>query len=104
MMNKIINKHFKKKYSYDHEETLRTLINTMLKKHNVDFDYVKENQTINGTPWFQYFTWTTTEEKEFKDFFIKHLTTKCSPPMSKHRVEKEFSWFNLMYGLKIKDE
>ena len=93
-MKRIINKLFKKKYPYDHEETLKTLINTMLKQHNVDFDYVKKNKTINGVPWYEHFTWTIAEEKEFKDFFIKHLITECSPAIPKHEIEKEFNWFN----------
>lgn len=79
------------------EKFIKTVINKMLNKHNVDYDYVKDNPEIEGVPWYQHYTMTTQEELELEKFFIS-LYKKMKLGS---RSEKEWAWFNLMYGLKI---
>lgn len=90
-----------KKYPYDSEETGKVLINKMLEKHKVDVEYVKANPTIEGIPWYQYYTFTEEEHQQWKDFFINYVMKECKPKQNKKDAEKKFMWFDMMWGLKI---
>lgn len=48
-----------------HDIVFKYLVNKMLKIHNVDYDYVVNNQTIEDKPWFQHYTWTEEQEARF---------------------------------------
>lgn len=79
------------------------LINKELEKYNVTVDDIKcQEGVIDGKNWFQYYTFDNEEEfLSWKNFCINFLTTKVSPKLTKKSAEKEFMWFNLMYGLKV---
>lgn len=81
------------------EAFIKKVINKMLEKHNVDFDYVKDNPEIDGNQWYEHFTHTEKDEEELKKYYIKNHYYKDSKVS-----EKEWSWFNLMWGLKIKNK
>ena len=49
-------------------------------------------------PWYSKYTWTEGEETEFKRWFVRKLVRNGWP---KGIAEKEWLWFNLMYGLRI---
>lgn len=85
-------------------EATKILINKMLEKYNVDYDYIFDNQEIDGVPWYQYYTWTQEESDKYKEFFIDFLRHNIKPKFLKKQAIREWDWFNLMYGLKIKDE
>ena len=83
------------------------LIDKMLegKIDNVDdrYQYVLDNSyDENGTPWFVKYTWSEDEEKQFKDFFVNTLVNNTTPRFTVSMAEKEWAYFNLMYGLKKK--
>jgi hypothetical protein len=86
---------------YKRGEVVKVLIDKMLEPFNSSFDEVQANPEIEGKPWFQYYTFKTLEDFEkFKEFFILTFTKNTRPAFTKSQAEKEFSWFNLMYGLK----
>ena len=84
---------------YTKEKLVTLFINKQLKKYNIDIEYVKQNQQIEGQPWYQYYTLTETEAKKIKDWFIDILKTKST--ISKNRIKQEFNWLDLMYGLRV---
>lgn len=49
--------------------------------------------------WYTRMTWTTKERDNFKSWFIKRAGKKWG----KQAAEREWSWFNLMYGWKELD-
>lgn len=49
-------------------------------------------------PWYSKYTWSAQEENEFKRWFLESFRKKFKH--MKHRAEKEYGWFHLMYGLK----
>ena len=51
--------------------------------------------------WFIDFTMTQAQSDEFRDWFVAE--TKKRMRWSKKRALSEFSWLNLMYGLKIEE-
>jgi hypothetical protein len=52
--------------------------------------------------WYTLRQWTSQEENEFKNWFIS--TAQKELRWSKKTSEKEFSYFNLMYGWATKSE
>jgi len=84
-------------------ESIEQLVNKMLEKHNIDFDFVKENPEIEGTPWFDYYTWSSEEQDQFREWAVDFLRKKHKIP--KYRAEYQISFFILSYGLKtIEDD
>lgn len=81
------------------EKFLKLIINKMLEKHNVDFDYVKDNPEIENKPWYQYFTQTEEEHTLLKQMFIKEA--KKTFKWNEKLAESEWSWFDLMWGVKV---
>lgn len=82
-------------------DLLKRLVNKMLEKHNVNYEYVLENPKIEGKDWFSYFTVTKEEAQEFKKFAIAEI--KKAKRCGKHYAENYFNWFNFYCGLKIVD-
>jgi hypothetical protein len=82
----------------------RKLIDKMLEKYGVDYDYIMDNQKIEGKLWCSYYTWTQKESNEYKKWFIDFLQNDVSPRRSKKLLEREWQWFDMMYGLRIKDD
>ena len=87
--------------AHNRQDLLKSLVNKMLEKHNVSYEYVLENPKIEGNDWFFYFTMTKKEAEEFKKFAIAEIkkVNRCS----KYYAENYFSWFNLYCGLRIID-
>jgi hypothetical protein len=77
------------------------LVNKMLEKHGVNYDFVLANPFIDNVDWFMHFTWTQKEQQDFIDWSVKLLAKKKQ--WSKAYATKEIAWFILAYGLKIKD-
>jgi hypothetical protein len=75
------------------------LVDKMLEKHGVNYEFVLANPFIEGESWFTHYTFTQEEAQEFKIWAIKRIkdTLKCS----KIKAEREFDWFNLAVGLKV---
>ena len=90
-----------KKYPYNSLETASVLINKMLEKYNITIDHVIDNPEIEGVPWYQYYTFTEEEHKQWKDFFIEYVTKECKPKITKQGAEERFLWFDMVWGLKI---
>ena len=82
----------------------KILIDKMLENHNVDYDYVVENQHINGVVWCSYYSWTQEESNNYKKWWFDFFQKNVSPKLSKRILEREYIWWDLMYGLKIKDD
>lgn len=74
-------------------------------KHLVEYELNMVGKTIEDTidddKWFFNFTMTSDQFEEFKKYAVDLIkkTFKCS----KKRAERNFEWFNLGYGLRIKD-
>lgn len=79
----------------------KKILDKMLEKYNIDTDYVGQNQEIDGVKWFEYYTFTTEEFEQWKDWAIKEI--RKTMRWSKKRSESEFGYLNLMFGLKIED-
>ncbi len=75
-----------------------TMVNKMLEKHGVDYNFVTENQKDEEIPWYQYFTWSKEEEDIFSEWAIDYMRKKMR--WSKKRSENELRWFLFMWGLK----
>lgn len=58
-----------------------------------------EEEKKSKNPWYIRYTITEEKNKEFKEFFFKYMRRK----VNKERIEKEYGWFHLMYGLNIID-
>jgi hypothetical protein len=52
--------------------------------------------------WFQKKTWSSQQEQDFKSWFV--ATARKKLRWSKKTAEKEFSWFNFMWGWKLSDD
>ncbi len=86
---------------YRRDEVIKILVDKMLEPYNSSYDYVKSNPKIEGIDWYSYYTFKTVEDLEkFKEFFILTLTKNTSPRFTRSSAEREWPWFNLMYGLK----
>ena len=93
-----------KKLKVGNPEIARALFNKMLEKHGVDYDYVMVNQYIDGLVWCSHYSWTQEESDEYKKWYIKFYQENVTPRYSKKFLEHQWSWFNLQYGLRIKDK
>lgn len=66
-------------------------------------EIAKHDEGIVYEPnWFSNYCMTDEMCDEWKEWFIKEAGKKLR--LNKHRAEKEFSWFNLAYGLKINND
>lgn len=92
--------YFSKKMSKD--DAVRLIINKELKRYKVDIDYVKDNPTIGGERWYEYYTFNSEEEYEKWEKFSKRILRKVFPYSDKKFIDNEFSYLNLAYGLRCK--
>ena len=93
-----------KKLKIGKDNIVKILIDKMLEPYNSSYDYVISNETIDGKLWCTHFEWTLTEAEEYKKWWIKFWQENVSLRYSRRFLEKEWQWFNLMWGLKIKNE
>lgn len=88
------------RFKPDSEKVVTKIINKMLKPYKIDMNYVINNPKINGIDWFQYYTFNSNEEVEkWKKYSIKQLK-RAYPYMSDKYIERQFSYIDLMWGLK----
>jgi hypothetical protein len=83
------------------EDVVVHLINKMLEKHGVDFDFVSANPKIEGEDWYQHFTCTSEEQAAFKEYAVEYIRKRWR--MSKKFAEKEANMFILAFGLQVQD-
>ena len=78
---------------------VETLINKMFEVagHNVSYNDIKER----NDNWYQQWTMTEQQNKEWRDWGIKHIKKELR--LYKHIAEREMAIFDLNYGLKIKE-
>lgn len=78
---------------------VKKLVDKMLEPYGVNYDYVVENQFIEGEDWYMHYTWDTAEERDFRTWAVKEIRKhfKCT----KEKAEKEYDMFNLMWGLRL---
>ena len=93
-----------KKLKNGRDNIIKPLIDKMLEPHNSNYEYVLANEMIDNKLWCTHFEWTLGEAEEYKKWWIKFWQNNVNPRYSKKFLEKEWQWFNLMYGLRIKDE
>lgn len=93
-----------KKLKIGRDNIIKPLVDKMLELHNSSYEYVLENELIDGKLWCTKYEWTLAEAEEYKKWWIKFWQENVSPKYSKRFLEKEWMWFNLMWGLRIKDE
>ena len=82
-------------------DTVIHMINKMLEKHGVDFDFIFENAKIDGVDWYKHFTWTSDEKSAFKEYAVEYIRKRWR--MSKKLAEKEANMFILAFGLQVQD-
>ena len=93
-----------KKLKLGDPELPKILINKMLEKHNVDYDYVIANPEIDGRVWCVHYSWTQEESDEYQKWWFDFYKNNVAPKYSKKYLEKSWPWFNLQYGLRIKED
>lgn len=82
------------------DDLVTIMLNKMLEKYGVDVQYILEHQYIDGKLWCTYYTFTKEEAEEYKIWAMKFLKENRKN-WNKAKIEKEFSWFNLMWGLRV---
>ena len=92
-----------KKLKVGRDNIIKILIDKMLEKYGIDYDYVVANEMIDGKLWCSNYEWTLSEAEEYKKWWIKFWQENVIPRYTKKYLEREYMWFNLMWGLKIKD-
>lgn len=92
-----------KKIKFGDKGLAKILIDKMLENHDVDYEWVMNNQQIDGMPWCTKLEWTQEQSNEYKKWFVDFFYTKVSPRKTKKWINREYMWFDLMYGLKIKE-
>lgn len=76
-------------------------INKQLEKYGLSIDNIMDYQEYNGVPWYQHFTFDSEDEfEQWKGYCIDLLIHGVTPKYTLKSAKTEFSWFNLMYGLK----
>ena len=78
-------------------QLLKELIDKMFEiaEHDLTFEDV-ENRTDN---WFQQYTMTEEQNKEWKEWGISHLSKKKH--FNRYLAERQVAWLDLYCGLKI---
>lgn len=92
-----------KKLRIESLELAKILINKMLEKHGVDYDYVMANQEINGVLWSTHYSWTQKESDAYQKWWIDFLYNNVTPKRTKKFIKLQWQWYNLMHGLKVSD-
>ena len=80
------------------DNQIRLVFDKMLEHHGVSYDHVIANPVIDGINWYEYYTMTTEQENEFREWFMRFMKL-CG--YNKRVAEREYAVFNLCFGLKI---
>lgn len=75
------------------EHALRKMFRMVGEKYGKEFTKDPE--------WFRKRTWSQEQESEFRDWFV--TTARKKMRWSKRLAEREFSWFNFMWGWKMEE-
>lgn len=95
-----IKEYFINKWRISPIKAEKNIINYMLRKYNVDFQYVIDNPEIEGTPWYQYYTFDSEKEVEqWKKYSLKQFK-RAYPYSTTEYNEKRVKWIDFQYGLK----
>jgi hypothetical protein len=60
-----------------------------------------DKEFTNQENWYSKKSWSTEEFSKYKDWFVSRFAKVFRT--SKKMGEKEFAWFNLMWGWKVND-
>lgn len=78
----------------------KNIINYMVRKYNIDFDYVVSNPEIEGMSWYQYYTFNSEKEYEkWKKYALKQFK-RAYPYSTEEFNKKRVAWLDFQYGLK----
>lgn len=83
------------------DNLIPVMIDKMLEPYGKSYAWVVENQLIDGVSWFDYYTWTEAEERDFKIWAVRVI--KRALRCSSEKAISEYGWFSLMYGLKTRN-
>jgi hypothetical protein len=76
-----------------------------ISKHLLEYQLKMVNKTLEDTlsddKWYFNWTFTTEQYEEFKKYAIPLL--KKTFKFNKSKAEQTFDWFNLQFGLRIKN-
>jgi hypothetical protein len=92
----------KKKLNWyrDTDMILEKMIDAELKSYNI-----RMKDIIDSKDWFSKYTFKTKEEhQEWKNYCIDLMTKEVSPKRTIKEAEREFTWLDVMYGLKCEYE
>lgn len=92
----------KKKLNWyrDGDKILELMINAELKLHGKEM-----NDVLSKDNWFREYTFKTEEEySKWKEYCINLMTKEVSPKRTIKEAEREFTWLDVMYGLKCEYE
>lgn len=95
----------KRTMHFSDEAYLKALLNKMLEKYNITVEHVVDNPEIDGIPWYQYYTNTTQEDLDWREWcyqFAKKNVIGASK-LTKSAFEGLMALFYLDYSLKIQD-
>lgn len=89
----------------DRLEIVKLFVNKQLEKYDKTYDDVikKPYYKVKGenVPWYEKYTFKNEAEyNNWRDFCVTFLAKKVTPKLNKDRINIEFSWFNLAFGLK----
>ncbi len=80
------------------EDIVEKIINKQFEIAGLDVSY---KDILNVKGWYLKYTCSTEQSKKWEEWVAKLLEKKMK--FTKKTAQREASWFNLMYGLKIKD-
>lgn len=84
----------KKKYTI--EELSIIFIDAQLEKYNLTYSDI-----LNEEYWYDKYTATKEEDIAWSNFCKYLLKHHCKRKI--YHIDKQFAWFNLCYGLKVKN-
>lgn len=72
--------------------------------HWETFEELKDWAALDeNNAWYEKYEFTSSQYDAFKEYFLKHFYDWQPKRIPARIAEKEFSWFNLMYGFSVKD-
>lgn len=83
-------------------QMVRRLVDKSLSKHNKTYDDVVNNPVVDGQDWFQAYTLTESEQKDFEKWAIEEL--KSEMKCSKKEAKRIFMNYDMNWGLKTENK
>lgn len=95
----------KRTMHFSDEAYQEVLLNKMLEKYNITVEHVVANPEIDGIPWYQYYTNTTQEDLDWREWCYQYTKANVigQSKLKKDFFEKWMALFYLCYSLKIQD-